>query len=172
MVTRKKAMTNLTADQQIKKYEEMIKILKEVQSNKKYLGVSKARPTGLTRQSEKYGKRPKAKPMTYSPGKRKAINDFTTGRPNISTSKINTMLSSKINKPGGMGMGTKSKSNAPGGMGVPNKRVLQKALTSANINRGKIGEREKSMLERRKILKDQGYYTVTDKAGSRRAKRK
>ena len=67
-----------------------------------------ARPTGLTRQS-------KAKTMTYSPGKRKAINDFTTGRPNISTSKINTILSSKINKPGGMGMGTKSKSNKPSG---------------------------------------------------------
>ena len=68
----------------------------------------RAGPIGLTRQS-------KAKTMTYSPGKRKAINDFVTGRPNISTSKFNTMLS------------TKSKSNAPGGnISRPIRKVAQK----------------------------------------------
>jgi hypothetical protein len=161
MLPRRKPMSESDYMEKIKGLEEKVQKLTD-----------RARPTGLTRQSEKYGKRPKAKPMTYSPGKRKAISDFITGRPNISTRKINTILSSKINKPGGMGMGTKSKSNTPGGMGVPNKRVLQKALTSANINRGKIGEREKLMLERRKKLKDEGYYTVTDKDGNKRVKRK
>ena len=107
---RRKPMSESDYIKKIKGLEEKVRKLTD-----------RARPTGLTRQSEKYGKRPKAKPMTYSPGKRKAISDFITGRPNISTRKINTMLSSKINKPGGMGMGTKSKSNAPGGMAVPKK---------------------------------------------------
>ena len=74
------------------------------------------------------------------------------------------------NAPGGKS--TKSKSNAPGGIGTKNKKVLERVVVSTNINSGKIGEREKSMLERRKKLKDKGYYVVTDKSGSRRAKRK
>tara|TARA_R110000796_G_scaffold28484_1_gene77886 strand:- start:170 stop:514 length:345 start_codon:yes stop_codon:yes gene_type:complete len=75
----------------------------------------------------------------------------------------------KKNAPGGKS--TKSKSNAPGGIGTKNKRVQRRALAIANINRGKIGEREKLMLERRKKLKDEGYYTVTDKDGNRRVKK-
>ena len=76
----------------------------------------------------------------------------------------------KKNAPGGKS--TKSKSNAPGGIGTKNKKVLERVVVSTNINRGKIGEREKSMLEGRKKLKDKGYYVVKDKDGNRKVKKK
>ena len=153
MLPRRKPMSESDYIKKIKGLEEKVQKLTD-----------RARPTGLTKQSEKYGKSPKAKPMTYpvkasspgtktmtySPGKRKAISDFITGRPNISTRKINTMLSSKINKPGGMGMGTKSKSNAPGGMAVPKKLMadaprprLGSKIQMADAPRPRLGLRKK-----------------------------
>ena len=53
----------------------------------------------------------------------------------------------KSNAPGGKLY--KSKPNAPGGIGTKNKRIQQVALGLANIDVGKIGEREKKLLEKR-----------------------
>jgi len=53
----------------------------------------------------------------------------------------------KSNAPGGKLY--KSKPNAPGGMGIKNKRIQQVVLGLANINVGKIGEREKKLIEKR-----------------------
>ena len=53
----------------------------------------------------------------------------------------------KSNAPGGKS--TKSKSNAPGGIGTKNKRIQQVVLGLANINVGKIEEREKKLIEKR-----------------------
>jgi len=145
-------------------------------------------PTNANRPGGLKGMLPRRKPMSESDymekikGLEEKVRMLTDrARPTLGADRARPMLGKRPrvqprkaqpNIPGGMGMGTKSKSNTPGGMGVPNKRVLQKALTSANINRGKIGEREKLMLERRKKLKDEGYYTVTDKDGNKRVKRK
>ena len=53
----------------------------------------------------------------------------------------------KSNAPGGKLY--KSKPNAPGGIGTKNKRIQQVVLGLANINVGKIGEREKKLIEKR-----------------------
>ena len=145
-------------------------------------------PTNANRPGGLKGMLPRRKPMSESDymekikGLEEKVRKLTDrARPTLGADRARPMLGKRPrvqprkaqpNTPGGMGMGTKSKSNAPGGMGVPNKRVQRRALAIANINRGKIGEREKLMLERRKKLKDEGYYTVTDKDGNKRVKRK
>ena len=59
----------------------------------------------------------------------------------------------KSNAPGGKSY--ESKPNAPGGIGTKNKRIQQVVLGIANINVGKIGEREKKLiLKRLKNKKD------------------
>ena len=131
-------------------------------------------PTNANRPGGLKGMLPRRKPMSESDymekikGLEEKVRMLTDrARPTLGADRARPMLGKRPRV-----QPRKAQPNIPGGMGVPNKRVLQKALTSANINRGKIGEREKLMLERRKKLKDEGYYTVTDKDGNKRVKRK